>query len=285
MDHPDYFKSLEDIYLAFLEYIQRVPVNGYVVYCHDDKGCLELIKRARDRRTDINYIPYGTSAPGDYKISALNKGSGVNSFVINRYKGDFQIKIPGHHTILDACGSIAVASILLELEGLNPDILLEKIKQGVLNFSGTKRRSEYLGEFGGIIFMDDYAHHPTAIETTLKGLRDFYPDRRLIVDFMSHTYTRTGELLQEFASSFSSSHIVILNKIYSSAREKYTGGITGETLFWETQKHHNNVIYAPEYSDAVIELKKILRPGDLFITMGAGNNWQVGQELIKEYRK
>lgn len=285
MDHPDYFKDLDDIIDAFLSYIQNVPIGGEVIYCADDRGTLDLIDRAKKIREDITYTPYGINADGLYHIENIKSGRGINSFTLSGFDCEFKLQVPGHHTVLDAVGGIAVAVSLLNHEKIDVHSRLQQIKSGVYDFRGTKRRSEIVGERDGILFIDDYGHHPTAVETTLKGYREFYPDRRIIVDFMSHTYTRTAELLTEFASSFSDADIVILNKIYSSAREQYSGDVTGETLFKEASKRHPSVYYCPEYDDAVETAKDILRPGDLFVTMGAGNNWQVGERLLKELDK
>jgi len=130
--------------------------------------------------------------------------------------------------------------------------------------------------------MDDYAHHPTAIRETLMGIRDFYPERRIVVDFMSHTYSRTKALLAEFGESFESADRVILHKIYSSAREVYRGDISGRDLFKEVSKHHGDVVYFEEPSEAVSHLKSTLGKDDLFLTMGAGDNWRLGVELFDE---
>ena len=132
--------------------------------------------------------------------------------------------------------------------------------------------------------MDDYAHHPTAIRETLMGIRDFYPERRIVVDFMSHTYSRTKALLTEFAESFESADRVILHKIYSSAREVYRGDISGRDLFEEVSKHHGDVVYFEEPFEAVSHLKSTLSEHDLFLTMGAGDNWRLGVELFDELR-
>lgn len=285
MDHPDYFVDFEDIIDAFLSYIDILPRGGEVIYCVDDTGAVELVSKAKKLRTDLVYTQYGEFAEGDYKISSIRSGKGINSFKLNGFEPCFELQVPGHHTILDAAGGIAVVIALLKNENIDPNTKLEEIKTGLRRFRGTKRRSEILGERAGVLFIDDYGHHPTAVKTTLKGYRDFYPDRRIIVDFMSHTYTRTATLLEEFASSFSSADIVILNKIYSSARETYSGSVTGETLFKETLKRHNSVFYCPEYEDAVKKIRNILKPGDLFVTMGAGNNWQIGEILFKELEK
>jgi UDP-N-acetylmuramate--alanine ligase len=133
--------------------------------------------------------------------------------------------------------------------------------------------------------MDDYGHHPTAIKTTLAGLKEFYPNRRLVVSFMSHTYTRTAALLDEFASSFEKADVVFLHKIYASAREEYHGGVTGETLYEKTRALRNDVYYTGEPEAAADDLKKILKSGDLFLTMGAGDNWKLGAELLEYYSR
>jgi UDP-N-acetylmuramate--alanine ligase len=129
--------------------------------------------------------------------------------------------------------------------------------------------------------MDDYAHHPTAIEKTLAGIRSFYPERRLVVDFMSHTYSRTYALLPEFGKCFGPADSVVLHRIYASARETNEGGITGEDLYREVSRNHANVSYIEDPADAVATLAEELKPGDLFITMGAGDNWKIGQELLR----
>jgi UDP-N-acetylmuramate--alanine ligase len=131
--------------------------------------------------------------------------------------------------------------------------------------------------------MDDYGHHPTAIKTTLEGLREFYRDRRLVVSFMSHTYTRTAALLDEFAASLGAADLAILHKIYPSAREEYHGGVTGESLFEKTGVH-TRALYYNEPEDAVEPLKGMLAPGDLFITLGAGDNWKLGVTLFNYFR-
>jgi UDP-N-acetylmuramate--alanine ligase len=129
--------------------------------------------------------------------------------------------------------------------------------------------------------MDDYAHHPTAIKTTLAGLRAFYPRRRLIVSFMSHTYSRTASLLDEFAASFYDADMVLLHAIYPSARETYRGGVTGKTLFERAASLYPAVYYFDDPLEALPFLQRTLRPGDLFITMGAGDNWKLGKALYE----
>jgi UDP-N-acetylmuramate--alanine ligase len=131
--------------------------------------------------------------------------------------------------------------------------------------------------------MDDYGHHPTAVRATLAGLREFYPGRRLVVDFMSHTCSRTRALLDEFAGSFSDSDLTVLHKIYPSAREVPDPGMTGRVLFERTLAAGAKAVYYEEPLDALDFLRAELRPGDLFVTMGAGDNWTVGKALYDEF--
>jgi UDP-N-acetylmuramate--alanine ligase len=199
----------------------------------------------------------------------------------------FRLRIPGRHNALNCAAAFALTNSLVRQEfgepGWTPE-RLNRVQRALEDFRGSKRRSEIIGEAGGILFMDDYGHHPTAIRTTLAGLREFYPCRRIILSFMSHTYTRTAALLDEFATSFGDADALILHKIYGSAREEYRGGISGETLYQKTKALRSGVYYEEEPEGAVELLESLLRPGDLFITMGAGDNWKLGRLLLDRYQ-
>ncbi|MBI9097794.1 MAG: UDP-N-acetylmuramate--L-alanine ligase [Spirochaetaceae bacterium] len=282
-DHLDYFKDYDDILSAYLEYIDLLPSGGDLIYCSDDKGAVEAADIMKKQRTDIHYIPYGIKAAGSYRIEKSDESEGLSTFRLAGFDRDFSLKIPGKHLILDSAAAIALVIRTKERENKPIDpFLLETISKGLLSFSGTKRRSEILGEVDGILFMDDYAHHPTAIKTTLEGLKKFYPRRRLIVDFMSHTYSRTAALLDDFSRSFGAADLVLLEEIYGSAREVYNGTVTGEDLFMKTKKHNQDVYYFKDFSETEKFCRENLRKGDLFITMGAGNNWQIGKNLYNE---
>jgi UDP-N-acetylmuramate--alanine ligase len=197
--------------------------------------------------------------------------------------GPFTLSVSGKHNALNAAAALALVN------ALSPGILADgatvrRMKAGLDAFHGSKRRFEILGERDGVLFMDDYAHHPTAIAATLAGLKEFFPARRLVVSFMSHTYTRTAALLDEFAASFEKADVVILHKIYASAREHYAGGINGETLFEKTRAlKKNGVYYLHEHDDenAAAFVRPLLKSGDLFITMGAGDNWKLGKKIFQ----
>ena len=239
------------------------------------------------------------------------------SFFPKTFSHLFSLPVPGFHTILNTVAGIAVCIELLEIENIKgqqnqlnnfkeqndkeenikrkQNLLeigdwktnLDLMAASLLKFRGAKRRGEIIAHFEkgrGILHdtfvLDDYAHHPTAIKTTLQGFKDFYPDHKIIVSFMSHTYSRTQALIDEFASSFSAADIVFLHKIYSSAREnkeKYLGNTSGEILFEKTKTHHSNVHYFDEFMDAVDPIISLIDTEPcVFITMGAGDNWKLG---------
>lgn len=281
-DHMDYFKDYNDIEDSFISYMKLLPSGGRLIYCSDDKGSRDAAAKFNKIRPDIRQIAYGETALSPYRIKLLKNLDGLNTFSLEGFDCEFNIKKPGKHLVLDSAAAIALTVSILEKEGILPDI--EVIAAGLASFTGSKRRSEIKGEHKGILFMDDYGHHPTEITATLKGLREFYPGKRIIVDFMSHTYSRTEALFSGFASCFSDADIVVLHKIYSSAREK-EGRINGKSLFDETKKNHSKVYYFHEIENSFNFYTKLLQKDDLFITIGAGNNWEIGDKLIKYYKE
>jgi len=284
-DHLDYYQDLEDIYSAFCSYCGRLPANGTCIYCADDPGACEVVRRMREKRPDIDFRPYGLRAEGEWKITSIFRNPGATVFSLGKFSSSFTLKVPGSHNVLNAAAALAVVNVILEEESVKagPDIE-ERMRKGLAAFSGSRRRSEVIGRAGDVLFIDDYGHHPTEIQKTLKGMKDFYPGMRIIVDFMSHTYTRTKALLREFSESFSPADCVILHRIYGSARETEQGSVTGETLFREVKEKHPQAYYFHEVMDAAPFLKGFLQPGDLFITMGAGDNWQLGKYLYEDFQ-
>ena len=284
-DHQDYFPAYQDIRDAFVEYGRRLPPDGELIYCADDPGAAEVAAILKQEMSGMRLVPYGFSAEGDYQIQSFQVRDEKSVFRLRGFPGELALRVPGRHTVCNTAAALALTSILAEKEfgGWN-DEKRESASKALYEFSGSRRRSEILGQAGGILFMDDYGHHPTAIETTLAGLKDFYPRRRLVVSFMSHTYTRTASLLEQFAASFKNADVLVLHKIYPSAREVYSGGVTGETLFRRVKEiSDKECYYTEEVDDGIKILPEILRGGDLFITLGAGDNWRLGKKLYQRY--
>jgi UDP-N-acetylmuramate--alanine ligase len=283
-DHQDFFPSYESIRNTFVDYAKLLPKGGELIYCVDDEGAKEVVALVQTECPDIFFIPYGFTADGDYKIEYMKTIDERTQMKLKGFDQIFKLKVPGKHLVLDAAAAIALTISLAKKEFALSHIdktMLAKMADALEDFSGSRRRSEILGEVNNILFMDDYGHHPTAIKTTLEGLKEFYPNRRIIVSFMSHTYTRTAALLEEFASSFNAADVLLLHKIYASAREEYHGGVNGKTLFEKTKPYNKNVFYFDEPLDAKDFLIEELKPGDIFITMGAGDNWKLGKAIME----
>lgn len=284
-DHLDYFHDLEDMLSAFTSYGTSLQPGGALIYCHDDPGARTAAARIRAQRIDLVMIPYGRSAEGLFQVSGEDTGNGRTSFTLAGWRTAFTLRIPGAHNVLNAAAALALCSLLWAAErGESAAMDVTAAARAIESFTGSRRRSEIVGEAGGVLFMDDYAHHPTAIEKTLAGIRSFYPGRRLVVDFMSHTYSRTRALLPEFGRCFHAADSVVLHRIYASAREQDDGGITARDLYQEVSRSHPRVKYFPEPIDAAPFLVSELKPGDLFLTMGAGDNWKLGRELLSMIR-
>lgn len=297
-DHQDYYPTYNDILSAFVDYLCLLPKGGQVIYCADDKGAVEAVQNAIKRRSDLRLTPYGFTATGDYRImnAECRPKEGAQHFDLGCISG-IVLNVPGSHEVLDAAAAVAAAEALLTEDGLDARDYMDAIREGVSSFAGGKRRSEVVSRrvIGGndTIFIDDYAHHPTAIATTLAGYRQFYAGRRIVVDFMSHTYTRTAALLDEFAASFGDADDVIINKIYGSAREDASSmeaaGVTGKMLAERAKMHHKHVVYAEQFDEAAKIGREILSQmpmrqypnGCLFVTMGAGDNYLVGKLIYQ----
>ncbi|MDR1948631.1 MAG: UDP-N-acetylmuramate--L-alanine ligase [Spirochaetaceae bacterium] len=303
-DHQDYYPTYASIRDAFLEYVRKLPPGGELIYCADDPGAREVSdivhsdvirgETDSDRGTAASwsggegrlFVPYGFSAEGAFGIEAYRVAGERIVMGLRGFEGEFRLRVPGRHSAQNAAAALALTDSLVKKEfgGGQKDKgwteeRLNRVREALEDFRGSKRRSEIIGEAGGILFMDDYGHHPTAIKTTLAGLREFYRGRRLVVSFMSHTYSRTAALIDDFAASLGAADLVFLHKIYPSAREEYRGGVTGKTLFEKTRAH-TRALYYEEPEDALEPLKKALVPGDLFITLGAGDNWKLGKALF-----
>jgi len=284
-DHLDYYRDLDDVLEAFSAYALSLPAGGQLIYHCDDPGAAEIASRMRGQRGDVQLVPYGAQADGEFRVEPLQELEGEVRFALAGFDGEFAVHVPGRHSAFNAAAAVALAVSLLREErgGVGPGDL-SQVRQALAGFRGSRRRSEVVGEARGVLFVDDYGHHPTEVASTLAGLKAFYPSRRLVADFMSHTYSRTRALLAEFGACFGAADAVVLHRIYASAREKPDPSFDGRRLFEEVKRHHGQVFYFEEPGQAVGFLEGYLRPGDLFVTMGAGDNWKLGRTLYERSR-
>lgn len=279
-DHQDYYTQEADIHAAFLELAQQITPGGALVYCADDPGACRLAAAISPMRRDITVEAYGFSATGEGKISAYATGEGVQYAAFGTDSARWELSVPGRHMVQNAAGAVTALTHLL------PDSVdRDAWRRRITAYRGTRRRGEIVGEAAGILVLDDYAHHPTAIRATLQGFASFYPKRRLVVDFMSHTYSRTEALLNEFAQAFDAADEVVFNGIYPSAREEPPAEDVAGRLYRAIQEHHPHVLYEADFSRAATYLCQRLQSGDIFITMGAGDNFRIGQMVLATLRK
>ncbi len=274
-EHMEFFKSMHALRGAFLEFLNKVPFYGLCVVCIEDARLKELVPDIK-RRT----LTYGFSGDADLRAANVAKGAmSIEYDVLLKDKKLFRAKlpIPGDHNVLNSLAAIGVA---LEL-----DVTPDAIRDGLQAFQGIGRRLELKGRPSGVSVYDDYGHHPTEVRATLKSLREGTGESRLFVVFQPHRFTRTRDLMQEFAVSFGCVDHLLLLDIYA-AGERPLEGITSEALFGlikrETgEKGRPFVEYAGQAGKAVEHLLKNVAPGDVVLSLGAGDVWKVSEALVQ----
>ncbi|MCL4382544.1 MAG: UDP-N-acetylmuramate--L-alanine ligase [Patescibacteria group bacterium] len=271
-DHPDVYDNLAEIKEAFLTFAQKIPPDGLLVAGIDDENVRKILPFFHKP-----VLTYGFSTLADYQISRLSFGPSLTFFNL-KYKntdlGKFTLKIPGQFNVLNAVAACIVANFL--------GISWEKIKEILPGFSGTKRRFELISEKKKIKFFDDYAHHPAQIKSTLAAAKAWFPGKRIICLFQPHTFSRTKALLSAFGRAFSGADEVVIVDIFPSAREKVDKTISSKILALEIKKNQKNVHYFAKLNEAGDFLAKILLPGDIMLTMGAGDVYKIYDDLISK---
>ena len=275
-DHLDHYKNMENILKDFRKFIDKVPDNGRVILCKDCDNIKGLVKECGRSHVSYGIFTEADLMAKDIELDKLNSKSKI--YWQGEKIGELYLKVAGYHNILNALAAIAVA---LEL-----GISFIEVAKILETFQGVHRRMEIIANLDDkILILDDYAHHPTEIKATLSALRSSWKDRRIIVVFQPHRYSRTKLLTEKFGRAFFDADCVIINDIYS-ANESPISGISGETIFKEVKKsNHRQVKYLPSKDDILSYLSEIVQPGDIIITMGAGDIWTVGQELAKQLKK
>lgn len=256
-DHVDFFATAEDVVNVFQNFAQTIPANGYLIYCNDDPGSKSLGESV----THCATFSYGTAPDSDLKIDQIeltSQGSRARAIWKGTVIGHIELQIPGHHNLLNAAGTLALGLVF----DLNPVALIS----GLHSFRGAGRRFELKATVGGIRIIDDYGHHPTEISVTLEAARRYADNGRVLVIFQPHRYSRTQAFLSQFASSLDKADEVILLEVYA-ASEKPIPGVSSE-LIAEKMKHGR---YIPNFAEAAEHMVEIARPGDVILTLGAGD--------------
>lgn len=278
-EHMEFFKSMDVLKSAFVSFINKVPFYGLSILCLENEYIREILSGIHRR-----YMTYGFSDEADIYATNVEKGFLSVSFDV-MYKGHpvgrFSVPMPGMHSVLNSLASIAV--------GMELKVDMKKIKEALKSFRGIQRRFEFKGEGGGIKFFDDYGHHPAEIRATLKAAKDSLAgtnakNGRLVVLFQPHRYTRTGDLLDEFGSSFSDADVLYMMDIYP-AGEKPVKGVNSEAVLRSVRGNgHRDATHISDRKVLIETLMKKLRAGDMFFTVGAGDVWKVGEDVLKRLK-
>ncbi len=273
-EHLDHYSGIEEIRAAFQEFTNKVPFYGAAILCLDDENVQQILPSI-NRRT----ITYGRSSQSDLRITEPFTGHFESRFHVSSKSGDlgeFRLRIPGPHNILNATAAIAI--------GLELDVKVGDIREALAGFTGVERRFQTRGEAAGVTVIDDYGHHPTEIRATLAAARLCH-FTRIHAIFQPHRFSRTQALLDEFARSFHQADSVYVLDIYA-ASEKPIPGISSELLVERMRDFgHRSVEYSGTIDKAIDEVLKNAQEGDVILTLGAGNVWQAGDKLLERLRQ
>lgn len=272
-EHLDYYPGIGEIKDAFLQFANSVPFYGSVILCGDCDNVRDILPRVK-RKT----ITYGIYTETDFRAADVSFSGLTSRFSLcyrDKPLGEIEMQVPGLFNVYNAMVTVAV--------GIELGLDFSAIREGIRAYRGVHRRLEIKGETGGVTVVDDYGHHPTEIKAVLAAAKNVWKGR-LIVVFQPHRYTRTRALFDEFTGSFDDATTLILTDIYA-ASEKEIQGVHSINLSKAIQNHgHGDVTYLSGFGEITDHLCAITRPGDVVVTLGAGNVWQIGEDLLKRLR-
>ncbi len=269
LDHLDYYHDLEEIKATFVDFINKVPFYGAAVLCLDDPNIQSIIPLVKKR-----FISYGLAAQADFHATEIEHLGGTTAMTVHcrgEQLGRLSFRMPGRHNVLNALAAIAVAR---ELE-----IPFPAIAEGFRDFGGVGRRFQIRYD-AEVMVVDDYGHHPVEIKATLAAARSGW-DRRVVAVFQPHRYTRTQALFEDFLTAFYQADLLVVMDIYPAGEEPIPGVDAAALAAGAAGHGHKDARYIPEREAVVAHLLETVHPGDIVITLGAGNVWQVGADLTE----
>jgi UDP-N-acetylmuramate--alanine ligase len=273
-EHMDFYQSMERLAESFLDFINKLPFYGLAVLCLDHPTVRALLPKARKR-----FVTYGFSPEAEYTVQDIQFHPMGVEFTVKRgaaNRGRLRLRSPGRYSALNALAAVAVAE---ELE-----IPFVKIAAGLESFTGIHRRFEVKGEAKGILVIDDYGHHPVEVQATIQAIRDSW-NRPLTVIFQPHRYSRTRDLFDDFLTSFDKADRLVLTQIYSAGEEAIPG-TSGKSLYQAIKRRgHIEAEYIADKDEIVARLLPKVQPGDIVLTLGAGDVYKVGEKLVAELQK
>jgi UDP-N-acetylmuramate--alanine ligase len=270
-EHLDFYQNLAEIQTAFGQFLNKVPFYGFCVVCADEPNIRAILPCLAKK-----VFTYGLHGDVDYSAREVRMQGLGSVFVAMRHGkdlGSVVLNIPGLHNIRNALAAIAT--------GVELDIPFVCIREALHDFSGIHRRFEVKGEARGITVVDDYGHHPTEIDATLRTARLVWPDRRLVAIFQPHRYTRTQALWQEFCPPLLAADVLLLTEVYGAGEPPIPG--VSATLIWEGVQAlgHPQALFLRHREELIAEMLRHARAGDVVLTLGAGDIWKVGEQVLK----
>lgn len=264
-DHLDHYRTFENLKQAFLDFALKTPFYGQVIVCGDDPMIREIFQNYPKK-----IVSYGFGSHNDYQLKGEKGVFEVLFSDTKKSLGKFEISMPGQHNALNALAAIIVA--------LSAGLSFEKCVTGLKKFKGVDRRFQLKGSKNNIQVYDDYGHHPTEVKATLSAFREKFPEQNVIVLFQPHRYSRTQSCWHEFTQCFSQCNQILITDIYA-AGELPIEGINSRRLVEEIKHSHKE--YLAKDEQLVSKIKSRLKSGDIFVTLGAGDGWKVGQSILE----
>lgn len=273
-DHLDYYRDLNEIVEAFGDFASRVKEEGLLLINADDPLVINASRASRSRSET-----FAVDSQADWQARNLKSRQGRYEFEVSckdEHFGRFSLSIPGAHNVANALGAIGLT--------FNLNLPISVIKEAIEDFRGARRRFEILGDSKGLVVVDDYGHHPTEVHFTLKAAKEFFPGRRLFCVFQPHQHSRTLFLLEDFAASFAEADFVLVPDIYfvrDSQTERLK--VSSQDLVERLKARGKEAVYLPSFEEISDCLLKVLKPGDVLLTMGAGNVDEVAREILQRF--
>ncbi len=275
LEHLDYYQDLDHIKQSFLEFIEKVPFYGAVILCIDDQNIIDILPKIGKRT-----ITYGLTSQADIYAERIYFSNGRVYFTVIQEGvalGEINIAPPGRHNVYNALAAISV--------GIEIEIPFKVIKDALQTYEGVQRRMQLKGIAQGITIVDDYGHHPTEIKATLEAIKEAWPEKRLVVAFQPHRYSRTKALFREFLTCFHRADFLVMTSIYAASEEPLSD-VSAEILLDEIRRHgQRHTLFIDDVGELADKIKPVLEDGDLVLTLGAGNIVMAGEKLLQNLKE
>jgi UDP-N-acetylmuramate--alanine ligase len=269
-EHMDFYKTLENMKNTFLKFINKIPFYGSAILCLDDVNIQSLIPKVEKR-----YITYGLSSQADYTAGNISI-EGLNTYFdvyhCSKILGRIRSGALGQHNILNTLAAVAV--------GMELDLDFKTVVSSLAQFEGVQRRFEIVEQSSELIMIDDYGHHPVEIKATLKTAKDSWPTKKLIVLFQPHRYSRTKSLMKDFWSAFNDADTLLVIDIFPAGESPIENVHANDIVNGVRDYGHKNTTYIKSQNDLNKCLDQLIKPGDIFMTLGAGDVWKLGKEYL-----